>query len=120
MEIIKIVQCFNEGTIYSKAYYDFVGGFIGTMNRNLATDFQIIDSYVNATMKGICTNGYSQGGGLIGHITGDDFIRAEITPCNDFLELGSYNACKEKGVTRLEGKDYVMQDGDLAHFRFAL
>ncbi|MBP3821167.1 redox-regulated ATPase YchF [bacterium] len=48
------------------------------------------------------------------------FIRAEITPCKDFIELGSYNACKEKGVTRLEGKDYVMQDGDLAHFRFAL
>ncbi len=48
------------------------------------------------------------------------FIRAEITPYKDFAELGSYNACKEKGVTRLEGKDYVMQDGDLAHFRFAL
>lgn len=48
------------------------------------------------------------------------FIRAEITPCKDFIELGSYNACKEKGVTRLEGKDYIMQDGDLAHFRFAL
>ena len=48
------------------------------------------------------------------------FIRAEITPCKDFIELGSYNACKEKGVTRLEGKDYVMQDGDLAHFRFAI
>lgn len=48
------------------------------------------------------------------------FIRAEITPCEDFIKLGSYAACKEKGVTRLEGKDYVMQDGDLAHFRFAL
>ena len=47
------------------------------------------------------------------------FIRAEITPYKDFAELGSYVACKEKGVTRLEGKDYVMQDGDLAHFRFA-
>lgn len=46
------------------------------------------------------------------------FIRAEITPYKDFAELGSYNACKEKGVTRLEGKDYIMQDGDLAHFRF--
>lgn len=48
------------------------------------------------------------------------FIRAEITPYNDFVELGSYNACKEKGVTRLEGKDYVIQDGDLVHFRFAV
>ena len=47
------------------------------------------------------------------------FIRAEITPSKDFIELGSYNACKEKGVTRLEGKDYIIQDGDLVHFRFA-
>ena len=48
------------------------------------------------------------------------FIRAEITPYKDFAELKSYNACKEKGVTRLEGKDYVIQDGDLVHFRFAV
>ncbi len=46
------------------------------------------------------------------------FIRAEITPYKDFAELGSYNACKEKGVTRIEGKEYVIQDGDLVHFRF--
>lgn len=47
------------------------------------------------------------------------FIRAEITPYKDFAELGSYAACKEKGVTRLEGKEYIVQDGDLVHFRFA-
>lgn len=46
------------------------------------------------------------------------FIRAEITPYKDFVQLGSYNACKEKGVTRIEGKDYIVQDGDLVHFRF--
>lgn len=48
------------------------------------------------------------------------FIRAEITPYKDFAELGSYVACKEKGVTRLEGKDYVVEDGDIVHFRFAV
>ncbi|MCD8377786.1 MAG: redox-regulated ATPase YchF [Candidatus Gastranaerophilales bacterium] len=47
------------------------------------------------------------------------FIRAEITPYKDFAELGSYSACKDKGVTRLEGKEYIIQDGDLVHFRFA-
>ena len=46
------------------------------------------------------------------------FIRAEITPYKDFVELGSYTACKDKGVTRIEGKEYVIQDGDLVHFRF--
>lgn len=46
------------------------------------------------------------------------FIRAEITPYEEFSKLGSYLACKEKGVTRLEGKEYIVQDGDLVHFRF--
>ena len=48
------------------------------------------------------------------------FIRAEVTAYKDFVENGSYAACKDKGVTRLEGKDYVMQDGDIVHFRFAV
>lgn len=48
------------------------------------------------------------------------FIRAEITPYDEFVACGSYAACKDKGVTRLEGKDYVVQDGDLVHFRFAV
>lgn len=46
------------------------------------------------------------------------FIRAEITAYNDFVANGSYVACKEKGVTRMEGKDYVVQDGDIVHFYF--
>ena len=48
------------------------------------------------------------------------FIRAEITPYEEFVACGSYAACKDKGVTRLEGKDYVVQDGDLVHFRFSV
>ncbi len=46
------------------------------------------------------------------------FIRAEVTSYKDFVESGSYAAAREKGLTRLEGKDYVIQDGDLVHFRF--
>lgn len=46
------------------------------------------------------------------------FIRAEITAYDDFVACGSYVAAKEKGLTRIEGKDYVIQDGDLVHFRF--
>ena len=47
------------------------------------------------------------------------FIKAEVTSYNDFVECGSYAACREKGVTRMEGKDYVVQDGDIVHFRFS-
>ena len=46
------------------------------------------------------------------------FIRAEIVPFETLKELGSMNACKEKGLVRSEGKDYVMQDGDITLFRF--
>ena len=46
------------------------------------------------------------------------FIRAEIVAYNDLVELGSMNAAKEKGLVRLEGKEYIMQDGDVVHFRF--
>jgi len=46
-----------------------------------------------------------------------NFIRAEITPYKDFVECGSEAACREKGKTRIEGKDYVMHDGDVCYFR---
>ncbi len=48
------------------------------------------------------------------------FIRAEVTSYKDFVESGSYAAARDKGLTRLEGKDYIIQDGDLVHFRFNL
>jgi len=47
------------------------------------------------------------------------FIRAEVTGYEDFVNCGSYVVAREKGLTRLEGKDYVVQDGDLLHIRFA-
>ncbi len=46
------------------------------------------------------------------------FIRAEIVSFEDLARLGSMAACKEKGLMRSEGKDYVMQDGDVTLFRF--
>lgn len=46
------------------------------------------------------------------------FIRAEIVSFNDLVSLGSLSACREKGLVRSEGKDYVMKDGDIVEFRF--
>lgn len=46
------------------------------------------------------------------------FIRAEVTSYDDIVQYGSMNAVKEKGLMRLEGKDYVMKDGDIVLFRF--
>ena len=46
------------------------------------------------------------------------FIRAEIVAYEDLIREGSMNACKEKGLVRSEGKEYVMKDGDVTLFRF--
>jgi GTP-binding protein YchF len=46
------------------------------------------------------------------------FIRAEVTAYADFLSCGSLNAAKDAGKMRLEGKDYIVQDGDICYFRF--
>lgn len=46
------------------------------------------------------------------------FIRAEVIAYNDFVELGSEAACKEKGKMSVEGKEYIVKDGDIMHFCF--
>lgn len=46
------------------------------------------------------------------------FIRAEVIAYNDFIKYGSEAAVKEAGKMRVEGKDYIVQDGDIMHFRF--
>ena len=46
------------------------------------------------------------------------FIRAEVVKYDDLIREGSMNAVKEKGLLRSEGKDYIMQDGDIVLFRF--
>ncbi len=46
------------------------------------------------------------------------FIRAEVVPFDVLAKEGSWNACREKGRTQLEGKDYPVADGDVIYFRF--
>ena len=46
------------------------------------------------------------------------FIRAEIVSYEELMSAGSYATAREKGLLRLEGKDYLMQEGDVVHFRF--
>ncbi|MDR0421328.1 MAG: redox-regulated ATPase YchF [Prevotellaceae bacterium] len=46
------------------------------------------------------------------------FIRAEVIKYDDYVALGSESACREAGKISIEGKDYVVQDGDIMHFRF--
>ncbi len=46
------------------------------------------------------------------------FIRAEVMKFDDFVNLGSENACKEAGKLAVQGKEYLVEDGDIMHFRF--
>jgi len=46
------------------------------------------------------------------------FIKAEVMKYNDFITLGSENACKEAGKLFIEGKNYIVEDGDILHIRF--
>ena len=46
------------------------------------------------------------------------FIRAEVISYNNFIKLGSEQACRDNGKLSVEGKDYIVKDGDIMHFRF--
>ena len=46
------------------------------------------------------------------------FIKAEVVNYKDLLDNGSLSAAREKGLVRMEGKEYIMQDGDVVLFRF--
>lgn len=65
-------------------------------------------------------NGYTapQCAGIIHTDFERGFIRAEVIGYNDYVLSGSEKVAKEKGLMRLEGKEYLMHDGDVVHFRF--
>lgn len=46
------------------------------------------------------------------------FIKAEVVSYDDLVSLGNYNLAREKGLVRIEGKEYVVKDGDVVYFRF--
>jgi hypothetical protein len=57
-------------------------------------------------------------GGVIHSDISRGFIRAEVVPQDELLAAGSLAACRQRGTLRLEGKDYLVQDGEVVHFRF--
>jgi ribosome-binding ATPase YchF (GTP1/OBG family) len=59
---------------------------------------------------------FSQAAGVIHTDFERGFIRANIVSYQDFVELEGLKGCKEKGLMRQEGKEYIMQDGDIVEF----
>jgi ribosome-binding ATPase YchF (GTP1/OBG family) len=46
------------------------------------------------------------------------FVRAEVIGCEHLVQAGSIAAARERGLLHLEGRDYIVQDGDVVHIRF--
>lgn len=83
-----------------------------------------LDTYFTAGVKEVrawtITKGMKapQAAGVIHTDFEKGFIKAEVIGYNDFVTLGSEAACREVGKLRIEGKEYVVNDGDVMHFRF--
>lgn len=83
-----------------------------------------LDTYFTAGVKEVrawtITKGMKapQAAGVIHTDFEKGFIKAEVIAYNDFVTLGSEAACREVGKLRIEGKEYVVSDGDVMHFRF--
>lgn len=78
-----------------------------TMNRNELRAWPIINGTTAHQAAGVIHSDMERG-----------FIRAEVMKYNDFITLGSEHACREKGKLSVEGKNYIVSDGDILHIRF--
>jgi hypothetical protein len=84
---------------------------------NLLTFFTVGPKEIRAwTIKKGMT--VSQAAGVIHSDLERGFIRAEVMKYNDFITLGTEHACKEAGKFYIEGKNYIVNDGDILHIRF--
>ncbi len=83
-----------------------------------------LETYFTAGVKEVRAWTYKRGfkapqaAGVIHSDFEKGFIRAEVIKYVDYISLGSEQACKEAGKMAVEGKEYVVQDGDIMHFRF--
>ena len=83
-----------------------------------------LETYFTAGVKEVRAWTYKRGfkapqaAGVIHSDFEKGFIRAEVIKYTDYISLGSEQACKEAGKMAVEGKEYVVQDGDIMHFRF--
>lgn len=96
------------------------------LHRLVETGVRLLDLITFYTIKGNETRSWIISRGMLapqaaGEIHSDmerGFIRAEVIPWGKLVKEGSVQACREKGLQRIEGKDYVIRDGDVIFFRF--
>ncbi len=109
-----------------QAFLDELGIGVSGLERLVKTGYRLLGliSYLTAGPKEVRAWTIEEGTKApqaAGKIHSDferGFIRAEVVGYDELVACGSMNACKEKGLVRSEGKDYVFRDGDVVLFRF--
>jgi ribosome-binding ATPase len=130
---ILIITAQMESEIAALETYEEKQMFLGEMgldepgvNKLIKAAYKLLklDTYFTAGVKEVrawtITKGMKapQAAGVIHTDFEKGFIKAEVIAYNDFVTLGSEAACREVGKLRIEGKEYVVSDGDIMHFRF--
>ncbi|MDQ1351164.1 MAG: Redox-regulated ATPase YchF [Acidobacteriota bacterium] len=84
---------------------------------NLISFFTVGSDETRAWTITNSTNAYDAAGKIHSDIQ-QGFIRAEVMNWKEFLEMGGFSLAKDKGLLRLEGKEYIVKDGEIVHIRF--
>ncbi len=130
---VLIISAKIESEIAELESYEERQEFLGDLgltesgvNKLIRAAYRLLDLYtyftagVQEVRAWTITKGFTapQAAGVIHTDFEKGFIRAEVIKYNDFVTLGSEAACKEAGKLGVEGKTYVVEDGDIMHFRF--
>jgi ribosome-binding ATPase YchF (GTP1/OBG family) len=107
-------------------FLEEMGLQVSGVGRLITSAYKLLNyiTYFTAGVKEVrawtITDGFKapQAAGVIHTDFEKGFIRAEVMHYNDFVEHGSEAACREVGKLRIEGKEYLVKDGDIMHFRF--
>jgi len=116
------LESFEEREIFLKE----IGLNASGMNRLIMAAYQLLDlqTFFTAGPKEVRAWTFRKGSkapqcaGIIHSDIERGFIRAEVIKYDDYLRYGSESACRDAGKIGVEGKEYVIQDGDIVHFRF--
>lgn len=130
---VLIISAKIESEIAELESYEERQEFLGDLgltesgvNKLIRAAYRLLDLYtyftagVQEVRAWTITKGFTapQAAGVIHTDFEKGFIRAEVIKYNDFVTLGSEAACKEAGKLGVEGKTYIVEDGDIMHFRF--
>ncbi|MFN6037225.1 MAG: redox-regulated ATPase YchF [Bacteroidota bacterium] len=119
---IAALESFEE----RKMFLDDIGLDEPGVNKLIKSAYKLLDlqTYFTAGEKEVrawtITKGMSapQAAGVIHTDFEKGFIKAEVIAYKDYIHFGSESACRDQGKLRIEGKEYIVNDGDVMHFRF--